>query len=341
MASIPSTAAAQSRSPIPGISFRTVDVNGITLRVAEQGEGPLVLLVHGWPESWYSWRHQIPALSAAGYRVIAPDMRGYGGSSAPAAVEDYGITRLCGDLTGLVSAYGEEQAILVGHDWGAAISWNCALLEAGVFRAVANMSVPYGGRAQSPPIESLESTYGDRFFYMLYFQEIGSNGLGLAETEFDSDPRAILSRLYTSPDTPREPPEVTDRLRSAGGWVPRFGAPTELPGWLAEADLNYYVAEFERRGFRGGISYYRNIGRNWEATPQLAGAKVQQPALFIAGEKDAVIRGATREQLETRFAQGVADLRGIHLIPGAGHWIQQEKPEQVNELLLEFLASLN
>ena len=327
-------------SPIDGINFRTIEVNDITLRVAEQGQGPLVLLVHGFPESWYSWRHQIPALAAAGYRAIAPDMRGFGGSSAPEAVEDYDISHLCGDLTGLVTAYGENQAILVGHDWGAAISWNCVLLEPEVFTAVANMSVPYGGRARSSPIEALRDTYGDRFFYILYFQEIGVDGVGLAEKEFDADPRAILSRLYQSPDTPRAPREVTDSLRSAGGWTTRLGEPSEQPGWLSASDLDYYVDEFTRAGFRGGISYYRNINRNWETTPQLAGAKVQQPALFIAGEKDSVIRGATKEELESRLSGGVDDLRGVHLIPNAGHWIQQEKPQQVNDLLLSFLASL-
>ena len=335
------TTAVTTSSPVPGVSFRTVELSDVTLRVAEQGEGPLVLLVHGWPESWYSWRHQLPALAEAGYRAIAPDMRGYGGSDAPPHSEDYDIRHLCADLDGLVSAYGEEQAVLVGHDWGAVAGWMCALLTPDRYRAVVNMSVPYGGRAQRSPLETWKETYGDNFFYILYFQEIGEDGAGVAEAEFDADPRAILSRLYTSPDTPREAPAVTDPLRAAGGWIPRLGAPTELPPWLSQQDLDYYVSQFEQAGFRGGISYYRNFHRNWEITPELDGALVPQPALFIAGERDGVIGGADQEQLEALHARGVADLRGVHLIEGAGHWVQQEEPEQVNALLIEFLGSLD
>ncbi len=327
-------------SPVAGVSFRFVDVNGIRMRVAEAGEGPLVLFAHGWPESWYSWRHQLPALAEAGYRAVAPDMRGYGSTTAPPDIADYDIAHLCGDLKGLVSALGHEEAVLVGHDWGAVAGWQCALLEPETFRAAVNMSVPYRGRAARSPLESWQEQFGDNFFYILYFQELNGDGSGIAEAEFDADPRGLLSRLYTSPGTPREEPHVTDPLRSAGGWIPRRGAPTELPDWLSSEDLAYYVGEFEGAGFRGGINYYRNFHRNWETTPQLDGARVQQPSLFIAGEQDGVIGGATRDQLEEGMQRVILDLRGVHLIPDTGHWVQQERPEQVNQLLLEFLAGL-
>ena len=328
-------------TPIAGVDFHHYDVNGLRMRVAEQGDGPLVLFVHGWPESWYSWRHQIPAVAAAGYHAAAPDMRGYGGTTAPSAAADYDITHLCADLTGLVGVLGEEEAVLVGHDWGAVAGWQCALLEPDVFRAVVNMSVPYRGRSRRSPIEIWQQSFGENFFYILYFQELDENGSGIAEAEFDADPEGILSRLYASPGTPRNDPEVTDPLRSAGGWIPRLGAPTELPRWLSQEDLDYYVGEFTRAGFRGGISYYRNFHRNWETTPQLDGAHLQQPSLFIAGEQDVVIGGATQEQLEEGMGAVIDDLRGVHLIPDTGHWVQQERPAEVNGLLLEFLASLD
>lgn len=328
-------------SPIAGVTLRQVPVGDLSMRIAEAGnEGPLVLLVHGWPESWYSWRHQLVALADAGYRAVAPDMRGYGGTDAPPEVEDYDVLDLCGDLTGLLDVLGESTAALVGHDWGAAITWNCALLAPERFQAMVAMSVPYGGHAQSDPLASMRQRFGDNFYYMLYFQELDEQGRGVAEAEFDPAPRAILSRLYASPGTPRNPPAVTDPLRSAGGWIPRLGEPTELPPWLSAADLDYYVTQFEHTGFRGGINYYRNIGRNWELTPQLAGAKVKQPALFLAGERDVVIRGATQEQLEATIGPVAEDLRGVHVVPGVGHWIQQEAPEEVNRLLLDFLGGL-
>ncbi len=332
---------ATSTSPVEGIEFRSVETNGIRLRVAEAGEGPLVLFVHGWPESWYSWRHQMPAVAAAGYRAIAPDMRGFGASDAPPNVEDYAVQELCADLTGLIDAYGQEQAVLVGHDWGAVAGWMCALLAPDRFRAVVNMSVPYGGRAQRSPLENWQDQHGDNFFYILYFQELNEDGSGVAEAEFDADPRALLTRLYTSPDTPRGAPTITDPLRAAGGMVGRVPEPTELPDWLTAADLDYYVGEFERAGFRGGINYYRNFHRNWETTPELAGAMVPQPSLFIAGSEDGVIAGADQEQLEALHARGVADLRGVHLIPGKGHWVQQEAPAEVNALLVDFLVGLD
>jgi pimeloyl-ACP methyl ester carboxylesterase len=327
---------ATTPSPVAGVSFRMIETNGIKLRVAEAGKGPLVVLVHGWPESWYSWRHQIPAIAAAGYHVIAPDMRGYGKSDKPAAVEDYDVVDLSGDIVGLLDALGEEKAILIGHDWGAVATWNTVLLHPDRFSAMIAMSVPNGGRGAAAPLASMKAAFGDNFYYILYHNEPG----GVAEAEYDSDPRGILSRLYASTDTPRDPPTVTDPKRSAGGWIPRLGKPKELPPWLMQADLDYFVTEFSEAGFRGGVNYYRNFDRNWQITPQLAGARIKVPVAFIAGTDDIVIRGAKEDQLRTQMSRVADDLRAVKLVPGAGHWIQQEKPQETNAFILDFLAGL-
>ena len=319
-------------SPLAQPALRFIQSNGITMRIAEMGSGPLVILVHGWPESWYSWRYQLPALAAAGYRVVAPDMRGYGSTDKPADVESYDIHHLCADVAGIVDALGEKTAVLVGHDWGAIVAWHCMLLHPGRFTALAALSVPYGGRGRQSLIDMLKAAYGDNFFYILYFQEPG-----VAEAEFDADPRGILSRLYVSPGSPCDAPVVTDPKRTAGGWIPRLGTPRGVQGWLTAEDLDYFVGEFERTGFRGGINNYRNFTRNWETTPELAGAQVAQPVLFIAGAKDIVIRGATVERLTAMMKPVAPKLREVMLLPDIGHWVQQESPAEVNAALLEFL----
>lgn len=328
-------------SPIPGINFRTVDSHGVKLRVAEAGKGPLVILVHGFPESWYSWRHQMPALAAAGYHVVAPDMRGYGKSDRPGPVEDYDIKHLTDDLVSIIDATGEKTAILVGHDWGAVVSWNALLLHPDRFTAYAAMSVPYRGRNPDvKPMDATRAAYGENFWYTVYFQEPG-----VAEAEFDAQPYEFLSRAYLlyEGQTPTEPPQITDPRRSAGnnaGWIPRMGKVKQLPAWLTRQDLDYYVSEFKESGFRGGINYYRNSNRNWEITPQLTGATTNAHVIFIAGKDDPVIRGATAVSLKAMMEPTVKNLRRVTVIPGAGHWIQQEKADEVNALLLQFLSDL-
>jgi len=321
---------------VNGARLRFIESNGIRMRIAEMGEGPLVLLLHGWPESWYSWRHQLPALAEAGFRAVAPDLRGFGKSDAPEDVEQYDIVKLTADAVGVLDALGEETAVVVGHDWGAIVAWHCVLLHPERFRALVAMSVPYGGRGEESLITSLKRAMGDRFFYILYFQEPG-----VAEAEFDKDPRGILSRLYLSPDSPREKPEVTDPKASAGGWIPRLGAPEESPDWLTDEDLDYYVKQFTGAGFRGGINYYRNFHRNWEITPQLDGVPVKQPVLFLAGERDSVIRRATHSELTEQMSRVATDLRGVRLIPEVGHWVQQESSDQTNAAVIEFLKTLD
>jgi pimeloyl-ACP methyl ester carboxylesterase len=238
-------------------------------------------------------------------------------------------------MVGLLDALGEEKAIIIGHDWGAVVAWNSVLLHPDRFSAMIAMSVPNGGRAQAAPLAGMRATFGDNFYYILYHQEPG-----VAEAEYDADPRGILSRLYASPDTPRDRPTVTDPKRSAGGWIPRLGKPTELPSWLTQQDLDYIVSEFTEAGFRGGVNYYRNFDRNWQITPQLSGARIKAPVAFLAGTDDVVIRGANEEALRTQMGRVADDLRAVKLVPGAGHWIQQEKSQETNAFLLEFLAGL-
>jgi pimeloyl-ACP methyl ester carboxylesterase len=325
-----------TESPVAGVTFRFIESNGITLRIAEAGTGPLVLLAHGWPESWYSWRHQLTMLAAAGYHVVAPDMRGYGETDKPAAVDDYDINHLAGDLVGILDALGEETAILVGHDWGAIVAWSTVLLHPSRFTALIAMSVPYGGRVAQSPVESWREAFGENFFYILYHNEPG----GVAEAEYDADPRGLLSRLYLSPSSPREPATITDPLRSAGGWIGRLGAPMGLPDWLRQEDLDYIVSQFETAGFRGGVNYYRNFHRNWEITEHLQGATIKIPVLFIAGSRDIVIAGADKERLTATISRAVEDLRDVVLIPDIGHWVQQEAPAETNAAMMEFLNSL-
>jgi pimeloyl-ACP methyl ester carboxylesterase len=326
---------AAARHRLWGAPMRFIQANGIQLRIAEEGRGPLVVLLHGWPESWYSWRHQLPALAAAGYHAVAPDMRGYGQSDKPANVEAYDIHQLTADVVGILDAMEERTAVVVGHDWGAMVAWHCLLLHPARFTAVVAMSVPFFGRPAMSPIESLRQAFGENFFYMLYFQEPD-----VPEAEFDADPAALLRRLYVSPGVPLDPPPITDRHRSAGGFVRRRGTPRTLPAWLTQSDFDYYVNEFTHAGFRGGINYYRNFHRNWETTAAFAGARIEQPALFVAGDQDVVITRATAEQLTTRMLPAVPDLRGVILLPDTGHWVQQERPAETNAAMLQFLRGL-
>ena len=318
------------------VNHRFIETNGIRMHIAEQGEGSLVVLCHGFPECWYSWRHQLPALAEAGYHTVAPDQRGYGKTDRPAPIDAYNIFQLTGDIVGLVHALGEEQAVIVGHDWGAPVAWHCALLRPDMFRAIALLSVPYVPRSWKNvrPTEAMKRMAGDKQFYQLYFQEPGK-----AEAELEADVRQTMRMfLYSASGDP--PPEKRWRvLFSKSETLLDTGSqPDILPAWLTEHDINYFTREFERTGFRGGLNWYRNIDSLWEQTPFLTGAKLHQPVLFVAGEADAVI--AMRRAAFDRLEEAVPNLTKKVLLPGAGHWIQQERPPEVNQLLLEFLAGL-
>ena len=315
---------------------RDIVANGIRLRVTEQGEGPLVLLCHGWPELAHSWRHQLPALAAAGYHAVAPDMRGYGGSDAPEVMEAYSLLHLVGDMVGLVAALSEREAVVVGHDWGASVAWTCAMLRPDVFRSVAAMSVPFRPRGPAPPLATLRAA-GQHNFYWLYFQPPG-----VAEAEFERDPFASLRRILGSVGSgrPRDKSQPLT-LPENGGFLDLMPEPVPVPAWLPEADLAVMADAYRRTGFRGGLNYYRNIDRNWELLAPWQGALIHQPALFIAGTRDPVIAGVMGRQALDALPQTVPGLRRTVMVEGAGHWIQQERPDEVNAVLVEFLNALN
>jgi pimeloyl-ACP methyl ester carboxylesterase len=326
---------------------RMIETNGIRLNIAEQGEGPPVLLCHGFPESWYSWRHQIDALAAAGFRAIAPDMRGYGKSDAPEAIDQYTIFHLVGDMVGVLDALKAPTAVIVGHDWGANIAWQAARLRPDRFRAVACLSVPYRPRGPARPTSVMPRTANAQF-YQLYFQEPG-----VAEAEFERDPRAtVLNMLYgasgdgiaartaAAANGDASAAEGIGMVPIGGGMLRGAGAPATLPAWLSEADIDFYAGEFKRSGFRGPLNYYRNMDRNWELMAAFAGAPVTVPALYVAGDRDMVVSFPGTDQLLANLKSFVPALRGIRMLPDCGHWTQQERPAEVNAAIIEFARSL-
>jgi pimeloyl-ACP methyl ester carboxylesterase len=293
---------------------RKVATNGIELHVVEQGDGHPVVLCHGFPELWYSWRHQLGPLAEAGYRAIAPDMRGYGESSIPEDPAAYDVHTLCADLVGLLDELDEERAVFVGHDWGAIVVWQLALAHPERVEAVVGMSVPFVPRAPAPPVGLMRQALGEDF-YIVWFQQAG-----VADEALARDVRRTL----------------TTRRQWTSSWAEEDNEETAPPDWLDEEDLRVYVETFERTGFTGGLNYYRNFDRNWELTEHLAKRKVEQPALFITGSRDPVRRFAPDQVMDG----WVDDLRDKLVLEGAGHWVQQERPREVNEALLGFLASL-
>ena len=269
-----------------------LQANGIDISYVEKGTGPLILLCHGFPESWYSWRHQIPALAAAGYRAVALDMRGYGGTSKPEEIEAYTISNLVGDVAQAVIALGESSAVIVGHDWGAPVAWYASLMRPDIFRAVIGLSVPYSPPAALPEgidlNQVMKMSAGERDYYRLYFQEPG-----IAEADLEADVRkTMLGFLYTiSGDI------VRDGVHASGwdGYFPmgesvsdQFVVPQELPVWLSEEDLQFYVGQLAESGFRGGLNWYRNIKRIPSNLAPFIGKQINQPSLYLYGENDMI-----------------------------------------------------
>ena len=325
--------------PVPGVTLKTAKANNIHMRYAEIGSGPLVLFCHGWPESWYSWRHQLTAVSAAGFRCVAPDMRGYGGTEAPEAIDQYTLHHLVGDMAELVKGLsekngGESRATIVGHDWGAPVAWHAALWRPDLFPAVCAMSVPYAPPGYVDILSALEKL-GINDFYLQYFQKPG-----VPEAELQQDIRSALRRLYFTAGGQLEDKGKGFARLTGGTLLANTVDPPTLPAWLSEADLDYYTKEFARTGFRGGLNWYRNLRRNWELGGPWRGQPIRQPALFIAGSRDGVLRfPAAQSQLDA-YPQTLPGLVGSHIIDGAGHWVQQEAPAEVNKLLIDFLKGL-
>lgn len=327
-------------SPMTDVTRRVRTAPDVELVVHEAGRrgDPVVLLAHGFPECAYSWRHQIAPLVQAGYHVLAPDQRGYGRSSAPREVESYRVDHLTADLAALLDDVDAERAHIIGHDWGALVAWAMAQLHPDRVRSVGAVSVPF---TQWPirPTELFRAAFGDRFFYMSYFQEVGP-----AETELDADVRRSMHTILwaASGDAYRGAPAellpaegngFLDSMEHAAG-----PPPARLPTWLTEADLDHYVEEFSASGFFGPVSWYRNLDADHDLLSPIGPAGVTMPSWFVGGTKDGVI--ANRMETVTSMADTLPDYRGHHLIDGAGHWTQQERPEEFNEAMLRFLRAL-
>ncbi len=311
---------------------RQVETNGVTLRVTEAGDrgAPVVVLAHGFPELAYSWRHQIPVLAEAGFHVLAPDQRGYGGSSRPGAVEDYDIVALTGDIVGLLDDVDAEETAIVGHDWGSPVATNFPLFHPDRVSRVVAMSVPPVPRASAPPTQIWREAFGEHFFYMLHFQEPG-----VADAELDADPAKVLRRMIGGLRSDGGQAAAA-RMVAPGpeGFVDRLPEPDGLPDWITADEVDYYVQEFSRTGFTGGLNWYRNLDRNWALTETTPATTITVPTLFIAGTADPVLGFTPRDRVGDVVSGPYREV----MVAGAGHWLQQERPADVNTALLEFLT---
>jgi len=316
-------------------ALHMIETNGLRVRAAVEGTGPLVIMVHGWPELWYSWRHQIRLIADAGYRVIAPDMRGYGGSDKPHAVEAYDMASLMGDVVGIIDAFDTPSAILIGHDWGAPICWNTAAMYPDRVSAIAALSVRYPKRGPTSTMDLWRRLYADRFFYQLYFEDEG-----VAEAELEADVARSLRKIYFALCGDAPAADYWLDRPAEGGLLGPLIDPKPFPGWLTDGDLDYYTANFSGGGFRGPINRYRNQDRDFEMLPDMATGPVLQPCCFIAGSRDPVRHFVPGRDLYEDVGRHCADLRFARIIEGAGHWVQQEAPDKVTEALLEFLSAL-
>ena len=325
------------------MKHQVADARGTRIHCVEEGSGPLVLLVHGFPESWFSWRHQLPAIAEAGFRAVAIDVRGYGRSSAPLEVEAYGMLQHVSDNVGVVEGLvgRDAPAIIIGHDWGAPIAAHSALLRPDIFTAVAMLSVPYhppGGRRPTEAFAETGRLAGEEEeFYINYFQEPGR-----AEREIEIDVRSWLLGFYVaaSADGVRSASERGSMVTVARGRLmrDRFPVTDVLPDWLTDEDLEFYVQEFERTGFRGPLNRYRNVDRDWQDLQPWRGAPITVPSLFIGGDHDGPTMSGARAI--ARFPETLPGLRGSYILPGCGHWIQQERADEVNRLVVDWLKTL-
>ena len=316
---------------------RHIQTDRLTQSILEAGSGPLVLLIHGFPELGISWRAQVEALAGAGYRAVAPDMRGYGGTDKPGETAAYGILDLVGDMVDLVRALGETSCVVVGHDWGAPVAWHCALLRPDLFRAVFGLSVPFQPRRpKGPPtaaMAALSKRAGLGDLYISRFQAPD------AHLEFDADPAAALRKAFFAYDgaTP-DGRQSTGFFPEGESFLSTISDDATLPPWMSEAHFQEYVAAFAAGGFKGPVDWYRNLDANWAGAAFLQDARIRVPAAFVVGERDPVRHYAGAA--EAGLKDWAPDLRLQQILPGAGHWIQQERPDEVNRLLLAFLGQI-
>ncbi|MGW1073108.1 alpha/beta fold hydrolase [Streptomyces sp. NPDC002537] len=322
------------------VAHRFVEVNGVRLHIAEQGQGPLVLLLHGFPECWYSWRHQFGPLAEAGYRVVAPDQRGYARSEQPEDIAAYSMLHLTGDVVALIHALGERSAVLVGHDWGAPVAWTTAILRPDLVRGVAGLSVPPAPRGPVPPLRAARSLFGDGF-YQQYFQEPG-----VADAELAHDPAATFRAVLAagSGDSPLNDPPRPWVVPDGSTLLDTLPEPEPLPAWLDKSDIDTFVREYGTHGdnaFTGGLNWYRNIDRNWELLAPFQGRGVEVPALYVVGERDMSRSFPGMDRLPATLERIAPRLHRSLTLPGCGHWTQQERPEEVNSALVEFLGALD
>ncbi|WP_327112750.1 alpha/beta hydrolase [Nocardia sp. NBC_01730] len=322
------------------VAHRTVDVDGLRMHIAEAGTGPLVLLLHGWPESWYSWRHQIPALATAGYHVVAPDQRGYGDTDVPERVQDYTIKHLVGDVTRLIDVLGKQRATVIGHDWGAIVAWEMAKMYPQRVTGVAGLSIPdrfaepRGGAAT--PIADVRATLGEAF-YIVHFQQPGVADAALASA-LEHDPEGLFRRIFRTASG--DGPGWSGMVPGGGTIVDSLADETPtLLDWEGEQDAKTYAAQFQKSGFTGGINWYRNLDRNWELSAAWRDNRVHAPALYLIGGRDGALALPQSQQLMSG-GSGFLNLRETVVLPGVGHAIQQERPDRVNEVLIRFLQSL-
>ena len=315
---------------------RTVQTDTRPQAVLEAGDGPLVLLIHGFPELALSWRDQIAALAQAGYHAVAPDMRGYGGSPGPDPRDGYSILHLVGDMVDLVRALGQTHCVVIGHDWGAAVAWHCALMRPDMFRAVAGLSVPFQPRrAGGPPIPAMAAISKRAGLGDLYISRFQADD---AHAIFDADPATALRKCFYGYDG------ATPTQRQSTGFIPAgenmlsvVPEDATLPPWMSETHFAEYVSAFSAFGFKGPIDWYRCLDLNWSLTAYLQDRRIDQPSLFIVGERDPVRNYSGKHEAEQTF--WLTDLRGQIVLPGAGHWIQQERPDEVNAALLKFIGN--
>jgi pimeloyl-ACP methyl ester carboxylesterase len=318
-------------------TVRSVETNGVALRVIDAGDedAPVVILAHGFPELGYSWRHQIPALAKAGYRVLAPDQRGYGGSSKPEQVDAYTIVDLSADIVGLLDDVGAQRAALIGHDFGGVVAWSAPLLHPDRFAGIAGLSVPPVPRPRVPTTQAFRKVFGDNFFYILYFQEPGP-----ADEELDRDPATTLRKLMGSLSNPDESAALRMLAPGPEGFIDRIPDPGGLPEWISQDEFDHYVDEFSRNGFTAPLNWYRCFDRNWELmAPNPSGlpaATIAVPSLFIGGAADPTLAYTPRHRVREVVS---GEYREV-MIEGAGHWLQQERPSEVNDALLDFLSGL-